>query len=145
MIRRHRRSIHLSLFAPLFAQPDIQWISLQYGNPGAVSEQITTANAPILLDGTVNQSTDIDTFAAQVAAMDLVITVDNSTAHLSAALGIPTWVLLPFAPDWRWFQNREDSPWYPSVRLFRQPQPGEWKSVIQKVHHQLLSFSNISI
>jgi len=80
---------------------------------------------------------DIDLFAAQIAAMDMVITIDNSTAHLAGALGVPTWVLLPFAPDWRWLQSRPDSLWYPTLRLFRQPQRGDWQSVLQTVQSAL--------
>jgi ADP-heptose:LPS heptosyltransferase len=65
--------------------------------------------------------------------MDLVITIDNSTAHLAGALGVPTWVLLPFAPDWRWQLNRTDNPWYPTLRLFRQPKLGDWPSILRDV------------
>lgn len=127
------RSIDLSLFASLFARPDIRLVSLQYGNHDALEAQAALAGAPIFVDRSVNQFSDIDRFAAQIAAMDMVITIDNSTAHLAAALGVPTWVLLPFAPDWRWLHAREDSPWYPTMRLFRQPRIGDWQSVIQKV------------
>ena len=63
--------------------------------------------------------------------MDLVVTIDNSTAHMAAALGVQTWTMLPFAPDWRWLLEREDSPWYPTMRLFRQREPGQWKPVIE--------------
>jgi ADP-heptose:LPS heptosyltransferase len=69
--------------------------------------------------------------------MDLVITIDNSTAHLAGALGVPVWVLVPFAPDWRWLLDREDSPWYPTMRLFRQPKIGDWQSVGEKMQHVL--------
>jgi ADP-heptose:LPS heptosyltransferase len=122
------------LFAPLFAQPDVRWINLQYGDHDAMSEQIAAASAPILIDRSVDQFSNIDVFAAQIAAMDMVLTIDNSTAHLAGALGVPTWVLLPFAPDWRWLQLREDSPWYPTMRLFRQPKIGDWQSVVNRVH-----------
>ncbi|MCX6954268.1 MAG: hypothetical protein NTV51_19120, partial [Verrucomicrobia bacterium] len=64
--------------------------------------------------------------AAAIMAMDLVITVDTSVAHLAGALGKPVWVLLPFAPDWRWLLNRSDSPWYPTATLFRQTAPTDW-------------------
>lgn len=131
------RSIDLSMLAPLFALPGIRWISLQYGNHGLLEEQAAAASAPVLVDRDVNQFTDVDRFAAQIEAMDLVITIDNSTAHLAGALGVPTWVLLPFVPDWRWLLDRSDSPWYPSIRLFRQTTAGEWKSVVQHVKNAL--------
>jgi hypothetical protein len=127
------RSIDLSLFAPLFALSGIRWVSLQYGHHDALEEQAAAANAPILVDRGVDQLTNIDAFAAQIAAMDLVITIDNSTAHLAGALGVPTWVLLPFAPNWRWLLERSDSLWYPSIRLFRQSKEGDWQSVVQHV------------
>jgi len=126
-----QRSIDLSLFAPLFELPGIQWVSLQYGDHDALEHQ--AGEAPIVIDRSVDQFADLDRFAAQVAAMDLVITIDNSTAHLAGALGVPTWVLLPFAPEWRWLLSCEDSPWYPSMRLFRQHQRGDWDPVIQSV------------
>jgi ADP-heptose:LPS heptosyltransferase len=69
--------------------------------------------------------------------MDLVISIDNSTAHLAAALGIPTWLLLPFAPDWRWLLERDRSPWYPPMRIFRQPRAGDWHTVLDHVQSAL--------
>ncbi|HXY78841.1 MAG TPA: tetratricopeptide repeat protein [Candidatus Acidoferrales bacterium] len=131
------RSIDLAMFAPLLARRDIRWISLQYGDHDWLQNQATASDAPLLIDRRVNQFSNIDLFAAQIAAMDLVVTIDNSTAHLAGALGIPTWVLLPFASDWRWMREREDSPWYPTLRLFRQPSRGDWQSVIQRVEHEL--------
>ena len=71
--------------------------------------------------------------AALIAELDLVITVDTSIAHLAGALGQPAWVLLPFAPDWRWLLDRDDSPWYPTLRLFRQSQPRDWTSVVTRL------------
>ena len=81
--------------------------------------------------------TDFADTAALAAQMDLVISVDTSTAHLAAATGRPTWVLLPFAPDWRWLTGREDSPWYPTMRLFRQPALGDWGSVLARLGEAL--------
>ncbi|HTK36754.1 MAG TPA: tetratricopeptide repeat-containing glycosyltransferase family protein [Caulobacteraceae bacterium] len=81
--------------------------------------------------------TDFADTAALASQMDLVVSVDTSTAHLAAALGRPTWVLLPFSPDWRWLLDREDSPWYPTVRLFRQPAPGDWDSVLARLGEAL--------
>lgn len=133
------RSIDLSLFAPLFVRPDIRWVSLQYGDHDALEKQAAVAGTDILIDRSVDQFADIDSFAAQIAAMDMVVTIDNSTAHLAGALGVPTWVLLPFAPDWRWLRAREDSPWYPTMRLFRQPKRGDWQSVVQRIQSALCS------
>lgn len=133
-----KRSMDLSLLAPLFALPGLRWISLQYGDFDALEEQAAAANAPLLIDRAVDQLATIDLFAAQVAAMDQVVTIDNSTAHLAGALGLPVCLLLPFAADWRWLEKREDSPWYPTLRLFRQPSPGDWRSVVEKVEHFLL-------
>jgi tetratricopeptide (TPR) repeat protein len=132
-----KRSIDLPLLTPLFTRTDIAWVSLQYGDHDGLERQATAAQAPIVIDRTVDQFHDIDAFAAQIAALDLVITIDNSTAHLAGALGVPVWLLLPFAPDWRWFRARKDSLWYPSMRLFRQPKPGDWASVVRAVESAL--------
>ena len=83
------------------------------------------------------QQTDFAETAALIAHMDLVISVDTSIAHLAAAMGKPTWILLPFAPDWRWMLNRDDSPWYPTVRLFRQTKAGDWSDVLAAVVREL--------
>jgi hypothetical protein len=131
------RSIDLALLAPLFTRPGIQWVSLQYGDHDTLTQEAAAANAPILVNQQVDQFADIDAFAAQIAAMDLVITIDNSTAHLAAALGVPTWVLLPYIPDWRWLQTRQDSPWYPTIRLFRQTELEDWQSVVRRVENAL--------
>ena len=133
------RSIDLSLLAPLFTRLDVRWISLQYGDHDKLERQAAAADASILIDPEVDQLSNVDGFAAQVAAMDLVITIDNSTAHLAAALGVPTWVLLPFAPDWRWLQTGEDSLWYPTMRIFRQTEPEDWQSVVRRVEGALSS------
>lgn len=78
--------------------------------------------------------------AALIANLDLVITVDTSVAHLAGALGKPTWVLLPTNPDWRWLTDRPDSPWYPTMRLFRQQSPGDWETVLRRVKAALDEF-----
>jgi len=80
---------------------------------------------------------DFSDTAALISHLDLVISVDTSVAHLAGALGKPVWVLLPFIPDWRWLLDREDSPWYPNVRLFRQSERDDWASVLAKIEQEL--------
>ena len=75
--------------------------------------------------------------AAVIGRLDLVITVDTAVAHLAGALARPVWVLLSYAADWRWLRDRDDSPWYPTMRLFRQPRPGDWEPVIAEVQAAL--------
>ena len=88
--------------------------------------------------------TDFADTAALMIHLDLVISVDTSVAHLAGALGLPTWVLLPFAPDWRWMLERNDSPWYPGMKLFRQQRRGEWLPVLEKVREALVSLAERS-
>ena len=88
--------------------------------------------------------TDFADTAALMIHLDLVISVDTSVAHLAGALGRPAWVLLPYAPDWRWMLERNDSPWYPNTRLFRQQQRGEWLPVLEKVREALVSLAKRS-
>jgi ADP-heptose:LPS heptosyltransferase len=90
----------------------------------------------------VDPSADLRDFsdtAALISALDLVITVDTSVAHLAGALGKPCWVMLPFAPDFRWMMDRKDSPWYPSMRLFRQQSPQDWDGVVARILEALQS------
>ena len=82
---------------------------------------------------TVHQSVGMNCPAALMENLDLIITVDTSMGHLAGALGKPVWIMIPKAADWRWMLEREDSPWYPTARLFRQPKPGEWDTVIDKL------------
>ena len=119
------RSCPLAALGPLFGLPGIAWFSLQQG---AASADIATVSGAQRLVPLPAGAVLADT-AALIAELDLVITVDTSIAHLAGALGQPTWVLLPFAPDWRWLLERSDSPWYPTVRLFRQPRPRDWSAV----------------
>ena len=131
----HKRSIELAVFSALFDLEGCDFVSLQVGpQHGDIAEQGLTTKLFDLAD----RLNDFADTAAVIAQLDLVITVDTAVAHLAGALGRPVWVLLPFSPDWRWLQDRSDSPWYPTMRLFRQPSPGKWPEVIVQVRQALI-------
>jgi hypothetical protein len=125
-----RRSILLNQLAPLAAVHGHAFVSLQKPFPPADSD--AARQFPSLADMS-SALTDFDETAAIIANLDLVVTVDTSMGHLAGALGKPVWILLSKASDWRWLVDREDTPWYPTARLFRQPQPGAWEPVIVAV------------
>jgi hypothetical protein len=87
-----------------------------------------------------SQDRDLAETAALVATLDLVVTTDTSIAHLAGAIGKPVWILLPHLGDWRWMQKIETTPWYPTARLFRQREPGDWAGVVERVITQLEAF-----
>jgi hypothetical protein len=128
------RSIFLSRLAPLATVPGVVFVSLQKGPPAIQAS--TRPEGMLLIDWTQDLQDFADT-AALVEALDLVITVDTAVAHLAGALGKPVWLLNRFAPCWRWLLEREDSPWYPTMRIFRQPRPGDWDSVIRSATEEL--------
>ncbi len=124
------RSIPLAEYAPLAKLPGVQLVSLQK-NAGV--EQIAAAAGDWpLLDLHERLENFADT-AAVMQNLDLVITSDTGPAHLAGALGVPVWVALPYVPDWRWLLEREDSPWYPTARLFRQTAWGQWSDVFERI------------
>jgi hypothetical protein len=129
-VSARKKFCSLETFAPFAALQGISYYSLQKGE--AVKEVKNTPEGMQLYDYT-NEMTDFSETAALIENLDLVISIDTSVAHLAGALGKPVWTLLPFVPDWRWMLNREDSPWYPTMRLFRQPALGDWKSVITDI------------
>ena len=124
------RSVNFATFQRLFAAANCEFVCLQVGLNE--TEAAAFAGHSHLVNPT-DQIKDFADTAAIIMQLDLVIAVDTSVAHLAGALGKPTWVLLPFSPDWRWMLGRNDSPWYPSVRLFRQPTIGDWDTVISDV------------
>ena len=126
------RSIALSALAPLAAVPGVSFWSLQGGD---AARQVETAPFAVVDAGAAER--DFADVAALMASLDLVVSVDTAGAHLAGALGRPVWTLLPAAPDWRWLTAREDTPWYPTMRLFRQQAPGDWAGVIARVARAL--------
>ncbi len=137
--RDRARSIAVERLAPLVASSECAFFSLQ---KGAAAAEVTAfdPSGKRVADHTSELETFADT-AALIAALDLVISVDTAVAHLAGAQGKPVWILLPLAPDWRWMLGREDSPWYPTARLFRQPAAGDWDSVLRRVARELERFA----
>jgi len=123
-----RRSCPAALLEPLIGIENVSWYSLQLGWKEAL---------PLSMNDTTGQINDFSDTAALISQLDLVITVDTAVAHLAGALGKPTWLLLPQAPDWRWMLNREDSPWYPTIRILRQKSQKGWEETIQRVKNLL--------
>lgn len=131
------RSMTLADLAPL-AQPGISFIALQKG-PAAL--QALTPPAGMNLLSLSDEINSFDDTAAILSLMDVLISVDSSPVHLAGALGCPAWVMLPFVAEWRWMLARSDTPWYPSVTLFRQQQPGQWESVMRDMHAKLAALA----
>jgi Flp pilus assembly protein TadD len=131
------RSFPLEILAPLFSSSSISLLSLQKG-PG--SEQLDTCSFRgvfVACQPQLDPVWDFVQIAAVLMQCELVITSDSALAHLAGALGRPTWLLLPFSPDWRWGLQGSSTFWYPSLRLFRQPCPGDWPSVVSDLQHAL--------
>jgi tetratricopeptide (TPR) repeat protein len=131
-----RRSMALAQLAPLAAVPGVSFVSLQLGE---AAQEPRPQGLP-LVDPTADLGDFADT-AALVTNLDLVITVDTAVAHLAGALGRPVWILSRFDGCWRWLEGRDDSPWYPTARLFRQRAPGDWAEVVERVATSLRAFA----
>jgi tetratricopeptide (TPR) repeat protein len=128
------RSIGLARLAPLLSVPGVEFISLQ--------KELRDGDEEILINHlqVVQLGAELEDFgdtAAVIAGLDLVISSDTSVVHLAGAMGRPTWILLEYTPDWRWLLSREDNPWYPTARLFRQPKAEDWESVVRKARDEL--------
>ncbi|MBP2303062.1 tetratricopeptide repeat protein [Azospirillum picis] len=130
---RHR-SCPLAALSPLLALPGVRFHSLQVGAAEAALDRVAGGAAVVRHGGSVGDFADT---AAVIAGLDLVIAVDTAIVHLAGALGRPAWVLLSADPDWRWMRGRADSPWYPTHRLFRQPQLGQWEPVVGRLRIEL--------
>ena len=134
----HNRSMDLAALAPLFKVPGIRWLNLQTG-PAAADLKSRRGGPEVLALG--DQLKDFADTAAILMQADLVISVDTALCHLAGALGRSVWILLPFAPDWRWGLDRTDTPWYRSARLYRQPCSRDWNSVAVSVAGDLRAIS----
>jgi hypothetical protein len=126
-VNDRNRSAALAAFTPLAELAHVALVSLQKG-PAQAQIGAYWGRAPLINLGP--EIADFTDTMAVLEALDLVVTVDTAVAHLAGAMGRPVWLMLPFAPDWRWPLNRADSPWYPSARLFRQPAPLQWEPVV---------------
>lgn len=129
-----RRSLALADLAPLGRVSGVRFVSLQ---KGSAADQVADAPAGLELFDPMAEVKDFADTAALVLRLDLVITVDTSVAHLVGGLGKPVWVLSRFDGCWRWLLDRDDTPWYPTMRLFRQPAPGDWATVVERAAEAL--------
>jgi ADP-heptose:LPS heptosyltransferase len=118
------------VFAPLAAVAGVRLFSLQVGERAADLADVPWGKNVVDL---APQLTDFAFTASAISELDLIVAVDTAVAHLAGALAKPCWLLLPFAPDWRWLLERADSPWYPTLRLFRQRVSGDWSEVLARV------------
>lgn len=136
-----KRSCELRRFIKLMSMfPNIFWVSLQ---KSPVAQELSLHTLP---SGFWNADKELNSFkdtAAVISQLDLIIAVDTSVVHLAGALGKPVWILLPMIPDWRWFLERLDSPWYSKARLFRQTERNNWKQVFKQVHQALSTLTKI--
>jgi tetratricopeptide (TPR) repeat protein len=129
-----QRSMRLQTLLPLLKTPGITWISLQ---KGAAAEQLKELPGDIFVWDGSSQDRDLAETAALMATLDMVISTDTSIAHLAGAMDMPVWILLPHLSDWRWMQQIEATPWYPTARLIRQRKPGDWAGVLKRVMREL--------
>jgi len=128
----------LKHWTPILSQKDCYFVNLQYGNIREEIEAYTTATGyPVYIDEEIDPLSDLDGFAAQVSVLDLIVSTSNTTVHMSGGLGKKVWVLLSSRPDWRWMLDRDDSPWYQTVRLFRQEKLGDLKRMLRRVNFAL--------
>ena len=132
------RSVHMRTLLPLLRTPGFTWISLQKGE---AAEQLAGLPYEVFVRDGSSRDRDLAETSALMATLDLVITTDTCIAHLAGAMGKPVWILLPHLGDWRWMQERETTPWYPTARLLRQKTPGDWAGLVERVIGELTNFS----
>ena len=130
----HRRSTRVETLLPLLRMQDVTWISLQKGEAAAQLARLPSETQ--VVDGSSGEA-DLAETAALISTLDLVITTDTCIAHLAGAMGKPVWILLSQPADWRWMEDRETTPWYPTARLFRQAESSDWAGVMERVVEDL--------
>ncbi len=138
--RRHLRSMDLDAWLPILKTPGLQFISLQYTDCAAEIAALREKHG-VVLHHWPEAIDDYDETAALVCAVDRVVSVCTALIHLTGAMGLPVWILVPAVPEWRYMREGDSMPWYPSSRLFRQPAVGEWSSVIERVAGAVGDFS----
>lgn len=131
------RNVPLAELARRLDAAGADMVVLQYGDWSDEVAALAADGVAVALPSGLDRKDDLEGLAAQITATDLVVTIDNATAHLAGALGHPVWVLLAHAADWRWLVGRDDSPWYPSARLFRQTAAGDWRAPLEAVADRL--------
>lgn len=132
------RSAPIELWDGILCQPDCVLVSLQYGDvTGDIADVQNRLGIEIHVDDDIDPLASMDDWLAQVAAMDLVISVDNSTVQVSGSLGVPTWTLLSYVPEWRWLAAGSHNPWHPHMQVFRQSRLGDWAPVFNAVGARL--------
>jgi len=125
-----QRSVNLATLMPLLRAPGVTWIALQ---KGPTAEELAALPSGVVVWDGSSRDRDLAETAALIATLDLVVTTDTCIAHLAGAMARPVWILLPHLSDWRWMQQIETTPWYPTARLFRQSSPGDWAGVLDRV------------
>jgi tetratricopeptide (TPR) repeat protein len=133
-----QRSVSLATLLPLLRVPGVTWITLQ---KGPAAEELAALPGDVFVWDGSSHDRDLAETAALVATLDLVVTTDTCIAHLAGAMGKPVWILLPHLSDWRWMQQIETTPWYPTARLFRQRSPGDWAGVLERAIGELSELS----
>ena len=132
------KSTSLKNWTTILSQPNCYFINLQYGDVDAEIKQYTSgSNTSIYIDKEINSLMSLDDFTAQVSALDLIISTSNTTVHVAGALGKDVWTLIPYISDWKWMLTREDTPWYPTMKIFRQSKIGDWEGVFLRVNQAL--------
>lgn len=132
--RDRLRSMTIAQLAPVLSIPDVQFVSLQKGSAAVQAEEVPEW---VDWDSVGPELVDFDDTAAVIEHLDLLLCVDTGVAHLAGAMGKDVWMMLPSPADFRWMSEREDTPWYPTMRLFRQPAPGNWGDVVERVTGEL--------